>query len=318
MGTILIFWGVWLLCQAVIRNKSLIYYALSGLIMGISINIRSEYLLIILLLTVSILLNGLFERQFKIYLVKSITFLIFSISCLIPWLVFTNNTIGRPLFTSTNSGAVRYLGLGVLPNNPWGIIDDDGYVSRIAYNDLGKSPWSLEANYYFSKKYIEAINNCPAAFVKRIVRGWILLLKQGLYFPNLRILVSSRSIDQMTIDYINERLKQTLGLNVNIYELEKYRKLGIDKIIIPVKYYIIIFIEYLFRMIINIIYIILLAISIINIIKKRINHKFLSLVCISFICYLLFIAGFVQTEPRHTTIILPILLNTLVLGRLSF
>ena len=292
--------------------KGVKYYILSGVLFGIAYNFRAEALLLIVLMFMAILLSGLLENRLKTFTSKGSIFLFSALIMTLPWLTYTG-TVGKSIqLSSTNGGAVMYLGLGYLPNNPWGIVADDRFVAKIAEDNGFISPWSESANIYFTEQYINAVVSEPASFIYRVIHGWKLMFMQGIELPNMRRLFSQGGHDFEVIDFLNENIKKSLGLSVNIKELNSYHEKGINNQDIMSKHYLIVLTEYSLRLIYAMLFLSLVLMAVYLSIKDRFN-SFTSLSFIGYFAFSLLIAGFIQTLPRHTTILLPILISTIVI-----
>lgn len=300
----LTFCGTWILYFAAEKEKPIGYYIASSLLIGLAFNFRSEVLTLGMLLFLGLLIYSCFKH---ISIRKSAVFLLTLFMMVLPWIAYTSLIIKQPQFSSTNGGAVMYLGLGVLPDNPWGIIDSDGFVGKVANEKNLGSPWSNDANKYFTQKYIQSIREHPKSFAQRVALGWRQMLTQGLYFPDFRTLLSSDGRDDILFDYVNEKLKLALGLNVNDKELEEYRLMGIDGKSLSLKHYVVVFLEYSLRFIYTCIFLLLIGLCLFLAYKTRLNN-FAAIIFLVYLIFLLFCSGFIQTDPRHTTIALPIFL----------
>ena len=303
------FLGVWILYLAVENKRGIGYYATSGLLIGLGFHFRSEILLLGILLFFAYLAFGFLKRSVRYYFKMSSIFLLTLILAVLPWTIYTSYTVKQPLISSTNGGAVMYRDLGILPNNPWNIIDSDSYVSRIARErNLGQA-WSLEADKYFKMQYLKSIKEHPISFAQRVMLGWRHMLTQGLYFPAFRYSFNNR--DEILADYLNERMKFALGLNVNTIELEQYRSMGIDSKALSFRHYAIVMLEYGLRFIYLVIFIMLLGSCILLSLKTRFNNP-ISFIFAAHFAFILFTSGCIQTLPRHTTLILPICVSTMI------
>lgn len=313
MGELLLFVGIWLLILAEKNNYEIKYYCLSGFFLGLSVNIRSEYLLFVLFLLVSLFINGFLKKNILFTFFRTLLFALVVFSTLIPWFIYTNNAVGRPILGSTNGGAVAYLGLGLVPNNPWYIIPDDSFVAKLSANELKKSPWSYEANIHFYQAYFHSIKEYPFSFFKRILFGWKLFFFQGVYSPDIRNLQHWNNQDVKVHEYLHQSFKEKLNLSSKSkLKIEKLKREGVNPDKITIMHYFVISIDYIIKIFYLSIFLILLVVSSYLIFSRR-SSRFVSLIFYSFISYLFFTAGLIQSSPRHSTAILPILLITLLL-----
>jgi len=161
LALLLMFYGTWLIYVNLKNQNTILYYIYSGLIFGLAANIRSDILLFVFLLCTSLTIYAIYIKNFRI-IIKTISLCLMILILLIPWATFTYKTIGEARLTSTNGGGVMYIGLGILPDNPWGIITNDIYAEQIAENKLGNvSPWSLKADKFFKQEYVKLIKDQP-------------------------------------------------------------------------------------------------------------------------------------------------------------
>lgn len=286
----------------------------AGLLIGLAYNFRPEFLVYGLSLAGCLLLYLARHGRFKADCKGILVYVAVMLACTIPWLFYTGSVLDRPSISSTNGGGTMYLGLGIRQDNPWGIVDSDEFVENIAAQLEFGSAWSEKANRHFKTEFVNAVQDYPLAFVDRIVTGWILMLKQGLYFPDFRGLHSSSQY-RAELDYINERFKQHLGLNVNQEELLKYDEIGISSGEISIGQYIIVVAEYVLRAAFALLYLAMVIGSLYKSIATRFRY-IESYLFIGYLGVLLVVSGLIQTDPRHTTLILPVLLITCFTFRL--
>jgi hypothetical protein len=203
-----------------------------------------------------------------------------------------------------------YLGLGLLQDNPWGIEDSDEFVAEIAdANGLG-SPWSYESNKYFKQEFVAAIAEHPGSFAKRVVHGWVQVLTQGVYLPDFRELLADDD-DLLLVDVINEDWKERLGLNVNQNDVARYHDLGLSPDDADLTHYGVLIAEYGLRAFYAAVFLLLLVLSTLVAVVSR-PVRFVSCVLVAYIGFELIVTCLVFPVPRHTTIVLPVLLMTLL------
>jgi len=286
----------------------------AGLLIGLAYNFRPEILIYGLAVAGCLLLYLARHGRFKTDCKGILVYVAVMLTCTIPWLSYTASVLDRPSITSTNGGGTMYFGLGIREDNPWDIIDSDEFVENIADQlELG-SAWSEKANRHFKIEFMNAVQEYPMAFVDRIVTGWSHMIKQGLYFPDFRALHTS-SQHRAELDYINERFKKNLGLNVNQEELRKYEEMGISSNVISIGQYFIVVSEYLLRAVFALVFLAMVIGSIYTSIVTRFRY-IESYLFVAYSGILLAVSGLIQTDPRHTTLILPILIITCFTVRL--
>ena len=286
----------------------------AGLLIGLAYNFRAEILIYGLAVAGCLLLYLARHGRFKTDCKGILVYVAVMLTCTIPWISYTASVLDRPSITSTNGGGTMYFGLGIREDNPWNIIDSDDFVENIADQLEFGSAWSEKANRHFKIEFMNAVQEHPRAFVDRIVTGWIYMMKQGLYFPDFRALHTSSQY-RAELDYVNEVFKQNLGLNVNQEQLRKYKEMGISNNVISIGQYFIVVSEYFLRVVFALVFLALVIGSIYTSIVTRFRY-IESYLFVAYSGILLAVAGLIQTNPRHTTLILPILIITCFTVRL--
>ena len=312
MTYLLIISATWLLCVAVERDKHWTAYAVPGLLFGIAANIRSEALLLGALLGAAMVTCGLLRGKFVVSFRHTLIFGAVIFVSTLPWQLYTYKTVGEASMSATNGGASMYLGLGLLHDNPWGIEHSDEYVADIANAHGLGSPWSYESNKYFKQEFSAAIREHPGSYAKRIVHSWMQMLAQGVYMPDFRELLKNEN-DLLLIDVINEDWKGRLGLNVNRNDVARYRELGLSSDDVSLKHYLVLFFEYGLRAFYAAIFLVSLALALYVATRSR-PVRFISLVLVAYIGFELTVTFLITSVPRHTTILLPVLLMTLMIN----
>ena len=315
MTYLLIIPATWLLCVAVECNKDWTAYAVPGFLFGIAANIRSEALLLGALLGAATVAYGLLRGNFVVSFRRTLVFGAVIFFSTLPWQLYSYKTVGEPSMSATNSGGSMYLGLGLLRDNPWGIEDSDEFVADIANSHGLGSPWSYESNKYFKKEFSAAIREHPGSYAKRIVHGWMQMLIQGVYLPDFRELLKNED-DLLLIDVINEDWKGRLGLNVNQNDVARYRDLGLSFDDVGLKHYVVLFCEYGLRAFYAAGFLACLVLAIFLATRSR-PARFISFVLFAYISFELIVTCLVFPVPRHTTILLPVLLMTLMTSSTS-
>lgn len=104
-------------------GNSLAFLLVSALCFGLLLNFRSDYILFppACALAFFFLVRPGWSAARSAILWTIVVYL-----ALLPWGLYTKRASGHMLLSSTNSGQVVFLGLGVLPQNRWGITADDG------------------------------------------------------------------------------------------------------------------------------------------------------------------------------------------------
>ena len=154
----------------------------SGLLFGLALNFRSDYYLFPVGLILIIGIATQFNKQF---LQKGASWLALIYLALVPWGLYTKNAVGHYLITSTNSGAVLFIGLGSLPGNKWGITPSDGdpRMHRAIQSHFGekKSFVSYEADQFLKTAFLKLISEDPAHFGKKLLHNLKRTILGGTY-----------------------------------------------------------------------------------------------------------------------------------------
>ena len=136
--------------------------------------------------------------------------------------------------------------------------------------------------------------------------GWRHMLTHGVYFPHFRgVFTLGNDREKILCDYVNERLKLACGLNVNEEQWEEYGRMGISSDDLSFRHYAIVVVEYLLRLIYVGIFVMLLGACIVLSVKTRCKECISCILAAHFV-FVLCVAGFIQTLPRHTTVLVPI------------
>jgi hypothetical protein len=158
-------------------------WLLSGLSFGIMLNFRSDFILLPIGLMLILLLFGhdsILVRIRRILAWCAPMFLV-----MVPWGIYTNETTGHYLQTSTNGGHVLYIGLGQLPGNSWGITprDEDPSMAALLEQEFGEPVSSLtyEADVVLKARFRELVFASPGEYARKVLHNIRLLLFGGAY-----------------------------------------------------------------------------------------------------------------------------------------
>jgi hypothetical protein len=225
VGSLLIFY-IEYLCKAyksgVVKN-----FIISGLLLGIILNFRSEYLLLIPIQIVSVLVfksvrsNVSFIKHCVIYLT---TFLI-----LLPWALRNKSEFDELKFTSSNGAAVMYISLGQLPDNKWGIKPIDESAFNFVNKNKIKDPYSIDGEKILKSEFIDLVIKEPIEYAKKCGYNLLNIFIGGIYtgeYGSLlitrkeRIRIDNKINSSKGIEKFNTILKEDYQSNVLIL-LEK-------------------------------------------------------------------------------------------------
>jgi hypothetical protein len=86
-----------------------------------------------------------------------------------PWIVHASNLAGR-LVVTTTTGAGLYQHLGILRDNPWGIVLDDNWIEQDARaRGFARGAWSPEADLFYGDLYRQHVREHPLYVAKLVL-----------------------------------------------------------------------------------------------------------------------------------------------------
>jgi hypothetical protein len=169
-----------LLVETALRTGRIVGGIVAGVLCGFGQNFRSELLLLPgTVLLVVYLLNRL--HWFRCPSIKPLAACVgVALMFQIPWALNCYFNAGRFSLSESNLGQVAFLGLGRLPSNPWNIEPSDGFAEEtVTKAGLDCSWLSFEASDLLKRRFVEAVSQNPAAYVKCIgARIW-----KTVYYP---------------------------------------------------------------------------------------------------------------------------------------
>jgi 4-amino-4-deoxy-L-arabinose transferase-like glycosyltransferase len=154
---------LWLLSCA--RPGRLAPFVATGVATGLAALVRADFLLLpfVLLLILWIWRRSAAFAFRGFALILLLTALVYA-----PWPAWTARSTGKPVLTAT-TGAGLYAQLGLLPDNPWGIVGKDSWAANDAYaRGFEHGPWSVEAHTFYSNLYWSRLRQHPL-YVARLV-----------------------------------------------------------------------------------------------------------------------------------------------------
>lgn len=259
-------------------------YILAICSIGIALNFRGEYLL---LLPIFILIYFLILQKAKVMWFLLAYIFIF------PWGIRNYSQTEEFILSSTNSGAVSYISLGQLPGNKWNIEPYDPTAYSIAEIEGFDSPYSIEANKYFQEKFLDLIVKDPIEYLKKISYNLLRILWSGVY----------------TGEYANTFIEEDrLEIDATINDaagLEKFEAL----MVFGGDVFAYVMLEKSINAIFRLLFILLLIKMFLRIKKNSENDKTLLIFCLSVIIHKILIVSFIQFEPRHINLIYPFILG---------
>jgi len=163
---------LFLMHRAVVRQREG-YLVAAALYLGLLYNFRVEYLAYPIAALVALVICrdslprfGRFGR-----LAPAVAILLLSLVCYVPWVAHVSSDRTLRL-TPTNSGAVLYISLGQLPDNPWGRTHDDreayAYVNGFGIDDA----MGTAADPLLRDRFFDDVRSHPVAFAKKVAMNF--------------------------------------------------------------------------------------------------------------------------------------------------
>jgi len=163
-----------------LEQRRLVFTIACGLIEGVILNFRSEYLY----LGIIILLVYFFYKS-SISFASTIKFVvatsIIAITCLIPWGLNTYHNSGVFRLGSSNSGLVLFTTLGQLPDNPWHITPTDQFGEDYAHGHNIADAYSNSGDSLLSSTFTIDIKEKPVGYVEKTAFNFASIFFRGLY-----------------------------------------------------------------------------------------------------------------------------------------
>jgi hypothetical protein len=215
--------GAVLLARA-IRRGGLDLAAASGVVFGLSLNVRSELLALLpaAMLVALAIRPSRIRSDARIWATASVV----AVGLLLPWGWFRMHH-GEPFgLTTTNSGMVLYNSLG-FQGNAWGIVASDALRKQEARELLGPEadPASPEASAWFRERALAAIAERPAEYGRKVFHNFVATLKFGFYGVEVEPLLSDDG--RQRYEVLKEQLKLLAGAKANPVDIEAFRRAGL-------------------------------------------------------------------------------------------
>jgi hypothetical protein len=281
--------------------------AKAGLFLGLAYNFRAEAAYIAVLIFSAIVVYGLIHRRAAAAFKAAFAFMLVFSACATPYLIYTKITLGTPRLTSTNGGAVLYQTLGVLPDNPWGIVPTDEFVDEEARKFTNQGPWGAEADAVFADRFKKAVRSHPAAFAHRMLVGVKRCLIMGLQIPNIEEILNLDEEESLRIDFARQEFKSFFGLPLNPNKQEFYKSRGFDRSQVPAADWLLILCEVAVRAVYAVLWIVLCIFCLIKLFRSEL-FSWISLMSLCFLSFLMLSMAISVSFARITTMYLPIVL----------
>ena len=151
--------------KAIISDKNR-YYVIAGIVTGIAGYFRTEFVLFPIFLGLGILL---YKKSILKTIAGVCVMFCVMLVVLLPWGIRNYNATGRFMITSTGTGMTLWAGIGEYPNK-WGAICSDAEQDRIARTQGFANSLTPEANEYFAKKWLSAVQEDPIFYLTEVAR----------------------------------------------------------------------------------------------------------------------------------------------------
>lgn len=269
--------------QKYLLEKSKKDIVIAGVLLGVLLNFRSEFLYFPLFLVLIFLFKELkISRSTIVASILVVSVVAFIV--LLPWGLRSKNLDAGFRLTSTNGGLVSYISLGQLPNNPWNITTKDTtgyiYVQSKGITD----PFSPQGDSVLKAAFYENVKSQPLAFVKKMVKNSTDALLGGVYTGEY----STRLIPE----------ERVIELNKSLYGAGMVKKMSII-FALQGNEFIGLFIEYVIIAAFKFTWYVLLIVFLVYFVKLRsMNWKTIGIVTMFFL-YTFGLVSALQYETRH-------------------
>jgi hypothetical protein len=157
--------------------------ALSGVLFGLALNFRSDYVALVALVPALVIA---LVRSRTALTQRMGVWVAATLLVLTPWMVYSYRATHHVLLTSTNSGHVLYISLGQLPDNPWGIkpFDADPRMHRELDAHFGRahvSSLTYESDKFLRGRFLDLVRQHPGAWLRKDARNAWRTLTRGFY-----------------------------------------------------------------------------------------------------------------------------------------
>lgn len=186
--------------------KSIFY---SAVLLGLAVNLRSDYFYFTLVLPLLIIVFKKLNST-KIPYRAALIYYPIIVLFLMPWMLHTKKFTGQMFPTSTNSGHVMFISLGQMPNNPWGITPSDGdpKMHKIVNEELNSdNTLDYKANAILKSAFISEVKKHPSAYFKKCL--------YNLYYTAVRPF-SNGEIEPRLMSNLQELRKSKLLLKHDV------------------------------------------------------------------------------------------------------
>lgn len=207
-----------------LRTRKLGWSVASGLLFGISMNFRTDFLLFLIPLPLGILLFAptMLRGRVKLLAVP----IALGVLLLVPWGIYRVHRGYSFGITSTNAGMVLYNSLG-FQGNRWGIVADDFLRQKEVGAALGPGvdAGSAAGSRYLMHQALEKIAADPLEFGRKIAAHFLSILKFGFYGIEVEPLLNGR--EAVRYGVLKEQIKVLAGSMSNQADVRAYKAAGL-------------------------------------------------------------------------------------------
>lgn len=288
------------------KEGSTRYAVLAALLIGLSLNFRSDYLAFVFGLPVGVLV--LAPRYLKPHAMHFVLIAVIAVLSMVPWGLFRVANGDSFGITSTNAGMAMANSLG-FQGNRWGIVSDDR-MRRIELSEaLGPDvlPHSIEGDAFFQAKWREAIAEHPGEFVRKVGVNLVTILKYGFYTVEIEPYLGDD--DELRYEILKEQLKNRAGSRANPVDIEKFREQGLwdedfSLAEVPARLWLVA-VPRIATVAFSALYLVVLLLALVRVAlfdRERLGEPLL-LACSIAVVYTFVLLGLLQSEPRQANVL---------------
>ena len=189
------------------KFQFVVFTGISAACAGLVLNLRSDYLYFFMLIPFIYLY--ILQSTSMVWMRVTIWYGIILLM-MTPWMIYTNQTVGKILLTSTNSGHVFFIGLGQLPGNKWGIKGLDGdprMHEELKIAGLKEDSLIYESDRFLKSKFLSLVFEDKKEYLKKVLYAASMSITSGIYVPEFYMLRGACKVETSTaiqiIDYIS-------------------------------------------------------------------------------------------------------------------
>lgn len=274
--------------------------AWGGLLLGLSLNFRSDFLAFPPFLLLVALLWRWLRREPALPLAPVALSSVVAVACLLPWGAFYDKHSGHFSLTSSNSGMVAYIALGQLPHNPWHIAPEDGSAHNLVRAiDPNMVAYSDEGNRIMTRTFLTAVRQHPVAFVLKVGYNVLSVFYRGLYTGEPPLTQQQ----QDELDALKQRIEPYLGMVPNSFRIQQLRESGVwDNPHLTLRYAAVLAYQVVTIAAADL-FLILAALGLVQLTRRRAPLPPLYLLCGAAFIYQVLLSGLMLYQPRHITVV---------------